>query len=268
VEVLQVKESPRRLDEFVNENVTMTTTNTTTTTTETTTETVFVPDIANTTTNTTTATTSTTTATTTATTTTEEIEDGTTVTTTTTLGGAFETVLKGSILMNFNNDAESFLTDLVAQEALERAIAVSATIPSAWVKIEVQIGTISLNRRLSAGGSPFRRLAEGDVTIYYTITVPSDSPVAPMDVGALLSGTPVDTFRDTFEAKLVEKGAKAYVTTVQKINAPTASIQTWTTTTTMTAADLEDDSLAFTQVAFSPAHALALLAVAVSALSF
>jgi hypothetical protein len=108
----------------------------------------------------------------------------------------------------------------------------------------------------------------------YVITIPGDKPTTGLGSDVTAAGivsalaAAETTFEQVLVQKMNDKGATAYTVTVQQMSAPVITLKTITTTSTMTLPDTEDDSFAFTKVAFSSAHALALLAVSASALSF
>mmetsp|Transcript_17421 Transcript_17421/g.38410 ORF Transcript_17421/g.38410 Transcript_17421/m.38410 type:complete len:411 (+) Transcript_17421:96-1328(+) len=266
-EVLQDKEKPRRLDSS----------NDTTTATTTTTATVYEPPPDNTT-NATIPTTITTTLTTTTTKT--ETTTGTateTVTNTLTERGDVETVLTGYIILTIPN-AQAFMDDTKAVDAFKEAVAETVSVPTSWVDLVFHLG---LKRRLSDtdGGAHLRRLQSNKLTVDYTITIPGSAEKPTTGLGSDVNAASINTalvteiysgFTAKLEAKLIAAGVTAgtYSIVTEKINAPIITLKTITTTTTITNPDLEDDSLAFTRVPLSLAHALALLAVSASALSF
>mmetsp|Transcript_17425 Transcript_17425/g.38420 ORF Transcript_17425/g.38420 Transcript_17425/m.38420 type:complete len:411 (+) Transcript_17425:96-1328(+) len=266
-EVLQDKANPRRLDPSND------TTTETTTTTATTTTTVYEPQP-----NTTNATTGTTTATTTTTVTTTITETATeTVTATLTERGDRETVLSGYIILTIPN-AQAFMDDTKAVDAFKEAVAETVSVPTSWVDLVFHLG---LKRRLSDtdGGAHLRRLQSNKLTVDYTITIPGSAEKPTTGLGSDVNAASINTalvteiysgFTAKLEAKLIAAGVTAgtYSIVTEKINAPIITLKTITTTTTITNPDLEDDSLAFTRVPLSLAHALALLAVSASALSF
>mmetsp|Transcript_109750 Transcript_109750/g.224250 ORF Transcript_109750/g.224250 Transcript_109750/m.224250 type:complete len:414 (+) Transcript_109750:92-1333(+) len=266
-EVLQDKANPRRLDPSND------TTTETTTTTATTTTTVYEPQP-----NTTNATTGTTTATTTTTVTTTITETATeTVTATLTERGDRETVLSGYIILTIPN-AQAFMDDTKAVDAFKEAVAETVSVPTSWVDLVFHLG---LKRRLSDtdGGAHLRRLQSNKLTVDYTITIPGSAEKPTTGLGSDVNAASINTalvteiysgFTSKLEAKLIAAGVTAgtYSIVTEKINAPIITLKTITTTTTITNPDLEDDSLAFTRVPLSLAHALALLAVSASALSF
>mmetsp|Transcript_77768 Transcript_77768/g.174344 ORF Transcript_77768/g.174344 Transcript_77768/m.174344 type:complete len:408 (-) Transcript_77768:279-1502(-) len=263
-EVLHDKAGPRRL-EVGNDTTTVTTTTT-----------VYEPPQEQSNVTNATATTATTTATTTGTTTITETTTET-VTATLTERGDRETVLSGYIILTIPN-AQAFMDDTKAVTAFKEAVAETVSVPTSWVDLVFHLG---LKRRLSDtdGSAHLRRLQSNKLTVDYTITIPGSAEKPTTGLGSDVNAASINTalvteiynsFTATLQAKLVAAGVTAgtYTITTEKINAPVITLKTFTTTSTMTNPDLEDDSLAFTRVPLSLAHALALLAVSASALSF
>jgi len=153
----------------------------------------------------------------------------------------------------------------------EKTLATKTGVPDDWVEVSLAVG-----RRLSDDISTrLRRLQSGTVTISYTITLPPNRPssglgssVTVADISAIITAAAADpsAFQAELQSQLAALGA-TYTVTIDSMSAPTVTQVTITTTTTVAGPENYEGS-AFTREAFSPAHAVAFLAVAISALSF
>jgi hypothetical protein len=224
----------------------------------------------------TTATATATTVTATATTITGPMDTNTTTVTTTTVTPTTTTVtlydapnsptdsvtISGTVTFSMTGNAQDFIDNDDVKAVWKTKIASMVSVPSSWVEV-----AFSLSRRRLQNG---RFLQTATVTLSYTITIPANAPSTGLGSGvdmasitSALASTDIAQLTQEITAALTAAGVDmtAYTVTVTDIGAPQ------TVTTTTTEPPTEDDSLAFTKAVVSPAHALALLAVALSAMS-
>jgi len=251
--------------------------NATTTTHMATTTTVYQPPATNatnaTTTLTTTATataTGTSTITSTASTTTTYQAEATTTTLPVAADGTEVVLVTGTLTVEVTGDVQAFIANPEVKASFLESIATQAVVPQAWVDV-----VLSASRRLSEGTARLRRLAV--VQVAYTITIPhaaaqtgQSTPITAAAVKAAIESATATTFTDAVVAKLAAKGVTGFVvavTAVGAVDAALADVTTTTTATTTVPGTEDDDSFALTKVAFTPAHALALLAAVASVVS-
>mmetsp|Transcript_77591 Transcript_77591/g.157559 ORF Transcript_77591/g.157559 Transcript_77591/m.157559 type:complete len:383 (-) Transcript_77591:383-1531(-) len=219
------------------------------------------------------------TATTTGTTTTAD--QGTTATTqtstitgTTTASSASpteETVITFEMFITLTDgQLQNFLVSEQIKESFEESMAERLNIPKSWVHAQ-----LAATRRLAEGSAHLRRLAS--VTVSFTITIPAPANLPATGLGSAvtlaavqsgISSTDTAALTTAIDGKLAAKGlASTFSVTVDSIGTITVDVRTFTTTSTMTNPVVEDDSFAFTKVAFTPAHVFALLAMGLTAMS-
>jgi hypothetical protein len=159
-------------------------------------------------------------------------------------------------------NAQDFIDNDDVKAVWKTKIASMVSVPSSWVEV-----AFSLSRRRLQNG---RFLQTATVTLSYTITIPANAPSTGLGSGvdmasitSALASTDIAQLTQEITAALTAAGVDmtAYTVTVTDIGTPQ------TVTTTTTEPPTEDDSLAFTKVAFGPAHALTILAAALSALA-
>mmetsp|Transcript_42636 Transcript_42636/g.90801 ORF Transcript_42636/g.90801 Transcript_42636/m.90801 type:complete len:385 (-) Transcript_42636:124-1278(-) len=266
-EVIEVKE--RKL--LVNDNDTTTMTATTTVTSTTT---VYSPIVGNNDTNTSTIATTATATATTSTTITGTTTVTSTMTGTTTASSAAPTeeivVVFEMVITLTDGQLQNFLVSEDIKKSFEESMAERLNIPKSWVHAQ-----LAATRRLAEGSAHLRRLAS--VTVSYTITIPAPANLPATGLGSAvtlaavqsgISSTDTAALTTAIDGKLAAKGlASTFSVTVDSIGTITVDVRTFTTTSTMTNPVIEDDSFAFTKVAFTPAHVLTLLAMVLTAMS-
>jgi len=228
-------------------------TNATTTSTQTTTTTYTATATATATITTTTAT-LTVTLTTTATTTTEPTGNE----------------ITGIMVIEVTGSAEDFINDPAIKAQIIASIASVAEVPESYITLTMAIVT-SL-RRLSEGSARLRRLqaAPQTVQVVYKILIPDGATVTLSEVLEKITTSTTQSFQALLLTKLQENNVTGYTLNVVEFSQPTYDLVTFTTTDTVTSTAPEtedDDSSAFTRLAFNPAHALALLAAVMSVMS-
>jgi len=139
-----------------------------------------------------------------------------------------ETIILGSLGMAVP-DADAFLSDTVAQQAVKDGIADTAGVPTDYVTIDV-----AKTRRLN--GEHKRRLAGTAITVTYTITLPlSVSSATAAAASAKMKAVTPAQLTTTIATKVTAVKGASFIVSVTSKAAPTVAKMAITTTATTTA---------------------------------